>query len=587
MSEKSLPVYEFGPFRLNTAERRLMRAGRAIPLTGKTFDLLLALVSNSGSLLKKEELLRMVWPGSFVAGNNLTVRMCALRKALGEDHRTHQYIETMSGEGYRFIARVRTIEEQNDETIAEAASKQRHDINSLAVLPFMNAAADTSLDYLSDGLTENIINSLSQLSPLRVIARSTVFRFKGTEHDPIETGCKLGVDAVLTGRVIQLGGKLIVSVELADVRDGTQVWGETYNQLFADIFEVQEQIARKVSEKLRLRLTSEESKQLVKQHTANIEAYHLYLKGRYFWNKRNEEGVRKGVEFFRRAIEVDPNYALAYTGLADAYHSLCGLGIVDPQEGYPKAKAAALTALALDERLAEAHASLGIIGLRYDWDWAMAEGEFKRAMELNPNYAIARHWYALYLATRTRFDEAIMESKAALKLDPLSLIINTLLGSYYFLARRYDEGIAQLQRTLELDPNFIYAYSTLAECYYYSGRHTEAVAAMERACELFGWDTWPALTARGYIYAATGRRGEARSLLAELLRRSKREFVSAYEIAKVYAHLGCYEKALDWLNVAYEQRDPAMMHILSMPELSPFRTAPRFQELARRMGLAN
>lgn len=595
MDERVLPVYEFGPFRLDTAERRLTRGGQPIPLTGKAFDLLTVLVCNSGRLLRKAELMQTLWPGRVVEENNLTVAMSTLRKALCESKEGgHRYIETIPGIGYRFDVVVKehgprpasASGEGTDQDVVGVPAGRARVIDSIAVLPLTDAGGDADTEYLSDGITESIISSLSRLPRLRVIAWSTVSHFKSRESvDVRKAGRRLRVKALLTGRLLRVKERLVVSVELVNVADGTQIWGGRYSRSASDVFGVQEEIAAEVSEQLRLTLNGEQISTLARRRTECPEAYDLYLRGRYFWNKRNERGVQRAIELFLRAAAIDPDYALAYAGLADAYHLLCGLGVLAPNEGYPKAREAALTALAKDERLAEAHASLGIIGLRYDWDWPAAERELKRAIALNPNYALARHWHAIYLSARTRFDDAIEECKRALRLDPLSLIINTLLGIHYLFARRYDEGIAQLQRTLELDPDFIYAHSALAECYCYSGSHVQAASEMERAGELAGWDTWYSLTARGYIYAAIGRAAEARSLLRELERRAEREFVSPYEIARIYVHLGEMEKALGWLDAACEQREGSLLHILSGPELDPLRSHPGYKKLVERVGI--
>ncbi len=595
MDEKALTVYEFGPFRLDIAERRLTRGGRPVALRGKAFDLLAVLVTNSGRLLRKDELMRALWPDRVVEENNLTVAMSALRKALSESKGGgRRYVETVPKAGYRFKAAVcergprgaSRAEGASGPDVSAVPAGHTRAIDSIAVLPLACAACDADTEYLSDGITESLIRSLSRLPRLRVIAWSTVSQFKGREGvDMREAGRRLRVKALLTGRLLRVKGRLVLSAELVDVADGAQLWGGRYSRAASDFFGVQEELAAEVSEQLRMTLTGDDRSTLARRHTESPEAYDLYLRGRHFWNKRNEKGARKAVEFFRRAVEADPDYALAYVGLADAYRLLCGLGIIPPREGHPKAKEAALTALSKDERLAEAHASLGVIGLRYDWDWPAAERELKRAIALNPSYALARHWYALYLSARTRFDEAIEECRRALALDPLSLIINTLLGTYHMFAGRDEEGAAQLQRTLELDPDFIYAHSALAECYLHAGRHDEAVAEMERATELAGWDTPSALLARGYVYAAVGRTAEARALLREVERRAAREFVSPYGIARIYVHLGETEKALRWLDAACDEREGELLHVLSGRELTPLRSHPGYEKLVRRVGI--
>ena len=319
--------------------------------------------------------------------------------------------------------------------------RSRKAIDSLAILPFINASRDADADYLSDGITESIISNLSQLPRLRVMARSTVFRYKDREVDPQEIGRDLNVRAVLTGRVLQRSDRLVIKTELVDTSDGAQLWGEQYNRPLADIFSMEEEIAREISEKLRLKLSGEQKKRLTKRHTENTRAYHLYLKGRYYWNKRTEDGIKKGIEHFHEAITADPNYALAYAGLADCYVLLAGYSSHLPEEVFPVAKAAALKALKLDEALAEAHTSLAAVRAWYDWDWAGAELRYKRAIEINPGYATAYVWYALNLATVGRLDEALLTVKRAEELDPLSLIISLNVARILYFARRYDEAI--------------------------------------------------------------------------------------------------------------------------------------------------
>ncbi len=327
-------------------------------------------------------------------------------------------------------------------------------IESIAVLPFANVSADPNTEYLSDGITDTLISSLSQLPKLRVLARSTVFAYKGRENDARKVGRELNVDTVLLGRLTQRGDTLMIQTDLVKVADGSELWGQQYDRKLSDILTVQGEIAKQISENLRLKLTGEERRQLVKQYTENSQAYQAYLKGRYYWNRRTEEGFQKGVKYFQEAIENDPNYALAFAGLADSYDLLPRYGFLAPNEGYPEAKEAAIKALELDDTLAEAHASLGYAEVNYDWDWAGGEKEFKRAIELNPGYATAHHWYALYLAASGRLDEATSEIKRAQELDPLSLIINSNLGRILYFARKYDQAIEQFRKTIELDPNF-------------------------------------------------------------------------------------------------------------------------------------
>jgi len=341
-----------------------------------------------------------------------------------------------------------------EEVKTETVSTKRQSIDSLAVLPFINASADPEAEYLSDGITESIIHNLSQLSGLRVMARSTVFRYKGRESNPQEVGQELGVGAVLLGRVLQFGERLIIRTELVDVVSGYQLWGEQYNRDLIDIFAVQEEIAREISETLRLKLRVEELRLLAKRSTESTAAYHAYLKGRYYWNKRTGDALRKAIQYFQEAIDTDPVYALAYAGLADCYTTLGWWRVLPPAESFPKATAAAVKALEIDQTLAEAHTSLAHVRLNYDWDTTEAERAFNRAIESNPNYATAHHWRAEYFAATGRLDKAVDEDKRALELEPLSLIINSGLGCFLYWARRYDEAIAQIKKALGMDPHF-------------------------------------------------------------------------------------------------------------------------------------
>ena len=371
------------------------------------------------------------------------------------------------------------------EPLARAAtesSEERGDaIRSLAVLPFANASADPSLEYLSEGITETIIASLSQLPKLRVMARASVFRYKVREANPQVIGRELAVRAVLLGRMAQLKNTLSISAELVDTRDGSHLWGEQYHRKLSDIFVIQEGIAQEISENLRLRLTGEEKKRMTKRYTENTEAYQLYLKGRYHWNKRTGEGLKKGIQYFQQAIEKDPGYALAHTGLADCYNLLSLYSALPPRDAMPKAKAAALQALELDDSLAEAHNSLAYAKLYYDWDWNGAEKEFRRALELNPNYAIAHHWYHEYLVAMGRFEEGHSRILRAQELDPLSLMISADVGWGFYFARRYDDALEQLRKTLELEPNFVMAHFILGLTYLQKRQFEQATAELQQA----------------------------------------------------------------------------------------------------------
>jgi TolB-like protein/Tfp pilus assembly protein PilF len=458
-------------------------------------------------------------------------------------------------------------------------------IDSLAVLPFVNVSGDPNTEYLSDGIAESLINSLSQLPHLKVISLSSVLRYKGQEIDPQSVGRDLGVRAVLVGRLIQRGDSLSIGAELVDSRDKSHIWGEQYNRKFADVLKVQEELSREISEKLRLRLSGEEKQRLSKRFTASSEAYQDYLHGRYYWNKRTIEGFKKAIDYFERAIEKDPTYALAYSGLADCY-STRGLREWDlpPREAFPRAKAAATKALEIDDTLAEAHTSFAFAIWYYDWDWQPAEREFKRALELNGNDAVAHQWYGSYLSSMGRHAEAIAEKKRAVELDPLSLVMNRSLGWTFYFARHYDAAIEQYRKTLELDPNFALAHLWLGEAYKQKGMHQEAILEFQKASMLSGEDH-AKLAALGHAYALSGRRAEATKILEKLEEMSKRSYVPPYDFAVIFTGLGDKDKALEWLHKAHEDRSAYLVLLNVEPIWDSLRSDPRFTDLLRRMRL--
>jgi DNA-binding SARP family transcriptional activator/Tfp pilus assembly protein PilF len=457
--------------------------------------------------------------------------------------------------------------------------------SSLAILPLLNDGGEEGAEYFADGITESLINSLSQLTQLRVMARSTVFRYKGCERDPREVGRELGVRAVLTGRVHQRGDTLVIQAELADASDGSQLWGERYRRSASDVFAVQEEISRDIAQKLRLRLSDEERGRLSKRHTGSAEAYRLYLKGRYHWNKRTVEALWKGIECFRQAISLDPDFAPAHAGVSDCYAFLgdVGLTAISCREAFSKARQAARRALAIDDALAEAHVSLAHMSLHY-FDWAEAEREFKRAIELNPNHAVAHQWYAYYLLFQRRNDEAVREAARGLELDPLSLSANGDMGQILYYTRQYDAGIEQYLRTLDLEPHFSRQHLWLGWAYLQKGLHGEAIADFQRAAEHS--EGSEVLVALACAHAATGETAEARSILAGIGEMSGRTYVSPYSMALVHLALGEKEEAFAWLEKAYRQRAEWMIYFGVDPRLDGLRADPRYGELLRRVGLA-
>jgi len=416
-----------------------------------------------------------------------------------------------------------------------------------------------------------------------VVPRGRVFLYKGKEVEPEKVGQELSVRAVVTGRVLQRGDTLVVETELTDVSNDSQLWGEQFKRKPSDIIAVQEEISQQILDKLRLRLSGEQKRHFTKRYTDNSEAYYLYLKGRYYWNKRTADGLKKGIEYFREAIEKDPGYALAYSGLADSYDVLPFYSVMTPKEAYPKAKAGALKALQIDDNLAEAHTSLAYALWNYDWDWTGSERENKRSLELNPNYATGHHWYGLFLSNMGRHEEAVRELKRALEIDSLSLIINTKLGVTYYYGRKYDLAIDQLRKTIDLDPRFPLAHLYLGLCYEQLGKSEEAIAEFQRGSQL-SENPWFSASLV-HAYGRSGRRTEAQKELAKLLEAAKTRFVSPYFLATAYAGLGDKDKAFEGLETAYRDRADWMAYLKVDPEIDSLRSDPRFQDLLRRVGL--
>lgn len=459
--------------------------------------------------------------------------------------------------------------------------KSRRAIDSIAILPLVNVTGDPEAEYLCDGITETIINTLSQLPKIRVMARSTVFRYKGQIVDPQNVGADLNVRAVLTGRLILRGETLHIQVELVDVKDGSQLWGDRYSRMLSDIFEVQEEIAREISTKLRVRLIDEEKKRLAKRYTKNTEAYTLYLRGRYHWNKRTEEGFYKAIDYFEQAIRQDPKLALAYSGLSDCYGLLAGFHYIDMAEGYARARDLALRSLEIDDSLAEGHASLAIVRYRVDWNWYETEREFKRAIELNPGYTMAHHWYSVYLVMMGRFEEALAEIERAIELDPLSLVINWTRGFLYYYLRQYDKAIDYLHKTLDLEPGFSRAYYDLGVILVQKGMIPEANEEFQKWGE--SAERHAATEAMfGYAYAIAGRTEEAQQILRQF---EKAPRVSAYSAALICVALGQTDDAFAWLEKSLQGREDGLVSLKVNPRFDPLRSDPRFESLLLRIGL--
>jgi serine/threonine-protein kinase len=465
-----------------------------------------------------------------------------------------------------------------------ASSQGRRSIQSLAVLPFVTASQDPDTVFLAEGIPESLIRNLSRLSQLRVMAWSTVARYRGKEPDPVDVGRALGVRAIFAARLHQLADMLIIRAELVDVRDGSQIWGEQFRRKLDDLFALDQEISQEICEHLRVKLNEDERERLARRYTQNGAAYQAYLKGRYYWNQRSARSLRKAVESFDEAIRYDSQYALAYAGLADSYGLMSIYGAASPKIIMPRAKTAAATALQIDEGLAEAHTSMGLAMAWFDWDWSGSEREFDRAIELSPAYAIGHHFYGSVLLTvQKRFDEALAAEQRALELEPLSLIINSSVGFIYYQARRFEEAIVALVKTLEMDETFTYARYNLAMSYVQLRRYDEAVTELKRSLEMAGGRGALFYAALGYTYGAAGRRAEAGQML-ENLKASAPETSPFYQ-AMVHVGLGQHDEALTHLESAVDDRFNWVVWLHTESMFDPLHGHDRFQELTRRMGL--
>jgi DNA-binding winged helix-turn-helix (wHTH) protein/TolB-like protein/Tfp pilus assembly protein PilF len=622
MGQQDNRSYEFGRFRLNVAERVLLRDGEMVPLTPKVFDILLTLVENHGQVVSKEELMKRVWPDTFVEEGNLTQNISLLRKALGESPGGVQFIETVPRRGYRFVATISenaaVIAEKANETTAYApvpsaeipvpaaitssprkrtpmfvfaaglviagiigvmyfTSKAGNTatIGSIAVLPFIDESADPDTEYINDKIAESLINSLSKLPQLRVVPRSVVASYKGKAIDPRKIGEELNVRAVVTGKMRRHGDIITIQADLIDLQNVAQLWGQHYDHKVSDVLLVQDDISRDIFENLRLKLNVEEKKQL--------EAYRLYLKGRNAWNKRTGDALQEAIQFFNQAIEIDPNNTAAYAGLADCYNMLVVYGRLRPSEGFPKAKEAAAKALEMDESSAEAHSSMAFIKFRWDWNRVETEREFQTAIRLKPAYAPAHQWYSSYLVAVERFDEAIAEAKRTEELEPLSFVASSHLGWIYYLSGKNDAAIEQCRKILELDPSSFPARRYLGLAYEAKGMHAEAIAEFQKGVKLSGSPLMHALL--GHAYAVAGKKAEALEVLKDLEQLQEQRYVSPYTVAAIHAGLGDHEQAFKWLDTAVETRDIWLMNLKVDPVFSKLRTERRFTDILARIRL--
>jgi TolB-like protein/DNA-binding winged helix-turn-helix (wHTH) protein len=648
-------LLEFGPYRADPERRLLLRGQNPVALSPKAFDLLLVLLERSGEVVSKDDLMKLLWPDTFVEESNLGQHVFQLRKALGDRPQDHTYIVTVPGRGYRFAEQVRPVapeianiaqdhkrEEQGEEgeereivvasrslqkvriegdntvnsSLTLASQRQRrisvvlvaitagvivasylawrrdqstHAANPgrimLAVLPFQNLTGDPDQEYFADGLTEEMITKLGQLHPeqLGVIARTSVMGYKHSNERLDQIGRELAVQYVLEGSYRRAADHLRVTAQLIQIKDQSHLWAEDYDRQPQDILAVQDDVALAVAREIQLRLTPQQRTRLA-VHVVNPEAHENYLKGRFFWNKRTEEAFRKAIEYFQAAIAEDPNYANAYAGLADAYVLLEGYGFEPPERVTPKAKEAALRAIQIDDQLAEPYASLGLI-YEHDWNWTESGRNFERAIELNPNYSVAHHWYGSgYLAAIPgKTDEEISELRKAHELDPLSPMITTDLAAYLCFARRYDEGMKEFQEVLKLDPDFVQAHYLLSIAYELRGMYPEAIAEVQKIKSPDA--TRFVIGQLGYIYALQGRRREALEVVSELQKLSERTYVDPGYIAYIYVALGEKDLAFVWLEKPYEEHSSVITGLKVNWRYDSIRSDPRFVELVRRVGI--
>lgn len=571
MTHQPALIYEFGDFSVDAAKRQLRgRGGVTVPLTTKALETLLYLVGRSGTVLEKDELLGAIWPDAIVEENNLTQAISSLRRALGESRAEHRYIMTVPGRGYCFVADVRTRQPHSE--IPTAAT-----LRTMAVLPFQPLAAEYRDPALELGMADSLI---ARLGGREIIVRpvTSVRKYVESDQDPLTAGRELGVELVLGGSIQRREDSIRVTVRLVNTADGTSLWTGIFDEKFTDIFSVQDAIANKVAAALELRL-GEGQTHLTRRHTENVEAYQSYLKGRFHWNKRGPQDLRNAIEHFKQAIALDPSYALAYAGLADAYTLLANAGS-PAHEIMPKALAVARTAVSLDDNLAEAHAALGNVIIYYQYDFVGAEREEKRAIELNPNYATAHHWYSELLMGLGRHDEALAEIQWALEIDPLSLILNRQYGASLLFARQYDAAIEQMKKTVELDANFAVGHSTLSVAYRMKGDYAESVEELARFQELIGGAETAALMRASF--AEGGWQGFLRAMTDE--RRPPN--LTSYNVATFHAALGESDKAFVELNKAYQNREGILGLLKVDPRFDSLHDDPRFEDLARRFKIA-
>jgi TolB-like protein/DNA-binding winged helix-turn-helix (wHTH) protein/Tfp pilus assembly protein PilF len=625
MEASAKQSYCFGRFVLDPAEKVLLRDGHAVSLPPKALETLLVLVEKHGHVMDKAELLQRVWPDTFVEEATLAQNIFTLRKALDDSPDGPEYIETVPKRGYRFVAPVKTAKVQELHSTESQTSSRKalsrtllwvvpalliailsagiyfwarpHRIAPapgpnkimLAVLPFENLSGDPAQEYFSDGLTEEMIAQLSRFNPeqLRVIARTSAMQYKGVAKSVAQIGRELGVDYILESSFRREGNRVRITTQLVRVSDQTHLWSQQYERDATGVLKLQEEVAGDVAAQIALKLNPPVPERPVA--TSNSAAYEAYLRGRFFWNKRSEQGHLKAIEYFEQAIAADPDYAQAYSGLADAY-ALLGSNptrAITRQEAMSRARAAALKALEMDETLAEAHTSLAFVYWHYDWNWPAAEKEFQRALQLNPSYPTAHHWYAFYLMSQGRTEQSLEEIRLAQETDPLSLIINTDAAQLLYFAQRYDQAVSQARRALEMDPDFSLARLILMWCLMHQKQYAAALDEAKKGSDTL--DANPSLKAYVAIgYAVTGQKAKAQELLHQLQAAAESQHTGelSMAIAQIYGALGEKDEAFAWLEKDFQDRDGGLVLLKLMPFFDSLHSDPRFADLVRRIGLS-
>ncbi len=579
-------VLRFDSFELDLQAGELRKQGKKLRLQGQPFEILAALMMRAGQLVTRAELRAEIWPAdTFVDfDHSLHNAVARIRETLGDSPQTPRYVETLPRRGYRFVAPVETIWKAGPPTATgEVHYPGTGAIQSLVVLPLDDHCEDAGHEYFADGMTEALITTLAKIKALRVISRTTAMQYRGARKPLPQIARELNVAAVIEGSVLRAGNRVRIAVQLINALTDQHLWAESYERDFRDILILQADIARQVAEEIWIFLTPEERTSLGTARPVNPEAHELHLKARFFWNKRTEEGVRKALVHFRRAIDIDPLYARGYAGLADCYNILGYYCELSPGDAYPKARAAATKSLELDEHLAEAHAALGVVKRDYEWDWEGAEIDFQRAMELNPGYVEAYHWHSTLLCMRGRPAESIQEKEKALSMDPLSVVILTDVARMFYFSRIYDQAVVRYRAALDLDPSFVAAHIGLARVYEQQGRFDLAIPELKTSVRLAP-DSALAFARLGQGFAVAGNIDEAQKAIGQLKALSAQRYVSPYHIASILAAMRSWDEAFEWFEQAYQERSISLGYLNIEPQLDELHSDPRFQALVRKVG---